>query len=249
MRELTSFDYISLVEEMKDLTGKRFQKMSVVPGGYKVKLRGADILFLPPDKLYKTSFSVPSLEPDPFSMKVRKHLEGQKLEEVKVLNVDRIVEMKFEEGSLVFELFREGNVVLLDGEGKIVTVLHPRSWRHRDLKPGVMYNTPPPPLISQGKFYTDSFLIRDLVRSGIPKPYALEVIHCLGADEKEKTKKLDPIDIMSIIQEVLTDLREPSGYLCDGEPFPIQLSYTSCEKKYETFTEAVDSFTPSFFRV
>jgi len=54
MRELTAFDHRALVVELSRFVGRAFQKMSRLHRGYKIKLRGADIIFLG-DRLYPTS--------------------------------------------------------------------------------------------------------------------------------------------------------------------------------------------------
>ncbi len=245
MRELTSFDHLALVEEMKNLVGRHFQKMSLIEGGYKLRFRGADVLILFPDKVYPTSYSVPSSTPDNFSLKVRKHLKGLRLQDIRILNLDRVMVFDFGSYSLVLELFREGNVLLLE-EGKVLSVLRPGSWSHRELRVGVMYKTPPPPPISREEFLTDSILLRDLIRSGVPKPYAREIVHRLDVDEKTPTSQVDTSSVLSTLKELLDELRSPSGYLCDNEPFPVELSYVeNCEKRFPSFSELLDSYTPS----
>ncbi|NPA86516.1 MAG: hypothetical protein GXO00_00720 [Candidatus Diapherotrites archaeon] len=245
MRQLTSLDHYAIASEFKDLAGRHFQKLSTVPGGYKLKLRSADVLVIFPDKVFLTSHSVQSSEPDRFAQKVRKELKGRKLQDVKTLNLDRVLLLDFGDRKLVFELFREGNALLLDGEGKILALLRGGRWRHRELGVGVMYKTPPPPPISEGRLISDSFLIRDLVRSGIPKPYALEILHRLGLGEKDPTQGHEE-KVLSAFQELLGELDSPAGYICQGEPFPISLSYLPCEKYSDSFSEAIDSFIEEF---
>ena len=57
-------------------------------------------------------------QPSQFAMVLRKHLNNSRLIEVKQLGFDRIISMIFEHGSgkleLIIELFRDGNVLLLD---------------------------------------------------------------------------------------------------------------------------------------
>ena len=53
--------------------------------------------------------------------------------------------------------------------------------------------------------------------------------------------------MLEALQKLLEELRSPGGFICEGEPYPIPLSYLSCEKRFDTFNEAIDSFTPTFF--
>ncbi len=245
MRQLTSFDHLAIANELKDLIGRRYTKFSNLPTGYKLKIGSADILFLPPDRLYKTNYTVPASSPDAITQKVRKELRGLKLEDVRTLNLDRVVMLDFGMRKLVFELFREGNILLLDENGTIVSVLYPGSWRHRELKVGVMYKTPPEPAISRRELLLDSTLLKDLIRSGVPRPYALEVIHRLGLEPSSQSTSVNPSKLLSVLEDLLSSLHNPSGYICENEPYPIPLSYLPCEKRFDTFNEAIDSFTPS----
>ena len=153
----------------------------------------------------------------------------------------------FGQRKLIFELFREGNAVLLDENEKILAVLHPGSWRHRELKVGVMYKTPPAPAISENRLLLESTLLRDLIRSGVPKPYALELLHRLDIAPETSSSSVDQGTLLEALQKLLEELRSPGGFICEGEPYPIPLSYLSCEKRFDTFNEAIDSFTPTFF--
>ena len=246
MRSLTSFDHYAIAIELNArLIGSYFQKMSVIPNGYKFKLRRGDLVFFLPDKVYLTSYSIEAQQPDRIAQKVRKEISGLKLREVKTLNLDRVMHFDFGERKLTLELFGRGNIVLTDANHVILDVLEPGSWKDRTLRIGVMYNTPPAPPISRGELVSGSFLIRDLIRSGVPKPYAKEIIYRLGEDEKTPTKNVNKDNILDIFDHLIKSLSSPSGFLCEGEPYPIKLSYLPCEKKEESFNAVLDLFTPS----
>ena len=65
--------------------------------------------------------------PSPFCMKLRRHIRTRRLEDVKQLCGDRIVDFKFGSGDSVFhiilELYANGNIVLTDGNYEILALL------------------------------------------------------------------------------------------------------------------------------
>lgn len=65
--------------------------------------------------------------PSPFAMKLRKHIRTKRLEDVKQLCNDRVVDFKFGSGDAVFhiilELYANGNIILADGNYEILALL------------------------------------------------------------------------------------------------------------------------------
>ena len=65
--------------------------------------------------------------PSPFAMKLRKHIRTRRLEDVRQLCNDRIVDFKFGSGDSVFhiilELYANGNIILVDGNYEILALL------------------------------------------------------------------------------------------------------------------------------
>ena len=65
--------------------------------------------------------------PSPFAMKLRKHIRTRRLEDVKQLCNDRVVDLKFGSGDAVFhiilELYANGNIILTDGNYEILALL------------------------------------------------------------------------------------------------------------------------------
>ena len=65
--------------------------------------------------------------PSPFAMKLRKHIRTRRLEDVKQLCNDRVVDFKFGSGDAVFhiilELYANGNIILTDGNYEILALL------------------------------------------------------------------------------------------------------------------------------
>jgi predicted ribosome quality control (RQC) complex YloA/Tae2 family protein len=67
------------------------------------------------------------LVPSGFAMKLRKHLRHRRLESVRQLGIDRLVDFTFVGGEesfhLILELYAAGNVILTDGNYSILTLL------------------------------------------------------------------------------------------------------------------------------
>jgi len=80
-----------------------------------------------------------SAMPSPFAMKLRKHLRNLRLENVTQLgNLDRVVDFRFGSGSythhLILELYSQGNLVLTDGEYRILALLRTHEYEVKDGK-------------------------------------------------------------------------------------------------------------------
>lgn len=97
-------------------------------------------------------------KPYPFCMYLRKHLIGAKVNEILQVQNDRIVIIKLlknsriekgvdgHEYNLIAELTgRSGNMILTDGDMKIMMIALKRESKERELRVGGIY-TPPPPM-------------------------------------------------------------------------------------------------------
>ena len=75
--------------------------------------------------------------PSPFAMKLRKHLRNLRLENITQLgNLDRVVDFRFGSGSyahhLILELYAQGNLILCDGEYRILGLLRTHEYEVKD---------------------------------------------------------------------------------------------------------------------
>jgi len=72
--------------------------------------------------------------PSPFAMKLRKHIRLKRLEDIRQLGSDRVVDLKFGSGDaichIILELYASGNIVLTDGNYEIIALL--RSHKFED---------------------------------------------------------------------------------------------------------------------
>lgn len=88
-------------------------------------------------RFHTTTFSWPkNFTPSGFTMKMRKHLKNKRLEHMKQLGADRIVDLQFGSGEaayhVILELYDRGNIVITDSEWTILNILRPRTETGED---------------------------------------------------------------------------------------------------------------------
>ncbi|HJN69823.1 MAG TPA: NFACT family protein, partial [Candidatus Thalassarchaeaceae archaeon] len=150
----SSFDVARIVDELRGMIGVRARK-AYQPHYEQVVLRlnqkgkpSTDLVIVRGKRIYLSQRDRPMpTNPSPFAMKLRKHLSNSRLIEVNQLGFDRVISLTFEHGrgrlKLIIELFRDGNVLLLDDKDVIIQPLTHAKYASRSLKSGENY-TPPP---------------------------------------------------------------------------------------------------------
>ena len=135
MREQSSsFDVARIVRELSELIGAHARK-AYQPHYEQVVLRlkpkgepSTDLVIVRGRRVYTSNRDRPMpSNPSQFAMVLRKHLNNSRFIAVRQYGFDRVIELTFEHGGgrlkLVIELFRDGNVLLLDDEGVIIQPL------------------------------------------------------------------------------------------------------------------------------
>tara|TARA_B100001778_G_scaffold331946_1_gene337268 strand:- start:772 stop:2946 length:2175 start_codon:yes stop_codon:yes gene_type:complete len=212
MREqASSFDVARIVRELSSMIGARARK-AYQPHYEQVVIRlnpkgspSSDLVIVSGRRLYLSQRDRPMpSQPSQFAMVLRKHMNNSRLIEVKQLGFDRIISMTFEHGSgkltLIIELFRNGNVLLLDDDGVIIQPLTHAKYASRSLKRGVQYVPPPaavdPREIDRKKLdklldESDDDLIRTLAaRGNLGRIYGSAICASASLEEKLKAKDL-----------------------------------------------------------
>ncbi len=150
----SSFDVARTVRELRSMIGVRARK-AYQPHHEQVVLRlnpkgepSVDLVIVRGKRLYMSRRDRPMPNnPSPFAMVLRKHLSNSRLVEVEQVGFDRVVILTFEHGGgrlkLVIELFRDGNVLLLDENDVIIQPLTHAKYASRSLKRGEPYLAPP----------------------------------------------------------------------------------------------------------
>jgi predicted ribosome quality control (RQC) complex YloA/Tae2 family protein len=88
-------------------------------------------------RLHLTEYDWPKENaPNGFAMKLRKHLKNRRLECVRQLGMDRIVELQFGTGEaayhIILEMYDRGNIMITDYQYTILNVLRPRKQGEDD---------------------------------------------------------------------------------------------------------------------
>ncbi|XP_046401897.1 nuclear export mediator factor NEMF homolog [Ischnura elegans] len=133
--KFSTYDLICIVTELQKLVGMRLHQIYDVDNKtYLFKFQKPDekavLLIESGSRIHTTAFEWPkNVAPSSFSMKMRKHLRNKRLEAIKQLGIDRVVDMQFGTGDaeyhVILELYDKGNLLLTDGDLVILNVLRP----------------------------------------------------------------------------------------------------------------------------
>ena len=153
-KAMSGFDLRAMARELDALKGAYIKK-AYMPHYEQIVLRvnpkeaeQRDIVFVRGERVYTSQRDRPMpMTPPPFAMVLRKHLRNARLTGVEQVGFDRVLAFRFDtkngQRTLYVEVFRDGNIILVDEEGVIVQPLTHASYAGRTLKKGVPY-TPPP---------------------------------------------------------------------------------------------------------
>ncbi len=249
MKQLSSFDIKACVEELKELVGGKVEKVyHHPPNEIRIRIyagKKVDLVIEAGRRIHLTKFPKQAPRfPSAFAMLLRKHLEGARIASIEQYDFDRVVVIDFERGEekrrLVAELFSKGNVVLLDGDDRVIMPL-----KHT-VKVGEHYKFPE----QRGRKDEDREVVKVLAMSGLGGLYAEEVCLRAGIDKKKKYSELDEEEIRRIndeLQKLMSFSPKPQIVLKNGDYFDVVpmdlLYYSDYEKKYfETFNDALDDY-------
>ncbi len=249
MKQLSSFDIKACVEELKELVGGKVEKVyHHPPNEIRIRIyagKKVDLVIEAGRRIHLTKFPKQAPRfPSAFAMLLRKHLEGARILSIEQYDFDRVVVIDFERGEekrrLVAELFSKGNVVLLDGDDRVIMPL-----KHT-VKVGERYKFPE----QRGRKDDNREVVKVLAMSGLGGLYAEEVCLRAGIDKRKKYSELDEDEIRRIddeLQKLMSFSPKPQIVLKNGDYFDVApmdlLYYSDYEKKYfETFNDALDDY-------
>ncbi len=248
MRSMNSLEYTFMAAELsRSLSGKHFARLRrLAEGKYRLKIGTAEIVAEGGTRLNSTRY-VEASEGDKFSEKVDKELDGARLQAVEQLNGDRILSFAFDKGSIVFEMFGAGNIILVRG-GRIVCAERYESWSDREIKAGAEYR-PPKTAPIQALEVSGKYIIVSMMKLPLGKEYALEALARAGIDEKTPGSSLSGNKLNSIEQAVkaIRDTARPYGFFQDGKMVDFALAKLSVRssaevREFQTLSEAADEF-------
>ncbi len=276
-RKLSSFDIYVIVSELKDIIGNSIDKIYQITRN-ELLIRIRNIQTKQKEAIYirngdflcitKKDFQTPE-KPSVFAMTLRKYLANGRISEISQHEFDRIIKIKISKRdgnyTLIIEFFSDGNIILVNPEGKIILPLIKQRWAHRSIRGKEKYEPPPSqinPFEMKKEIFSklikesDSDIVRTLaVNINLSGPIAEEI--CARANV-DKTIKIDNIDektitklydnLVSFLEIFKKNIYRPVLVKKDKKnvnvlPFQFK-SYTDVTfEKTESFTRSLEIFT------
>jgi len=210
-------------------------------------------------------------KPPTFCMALRKYLRNTRISEIKQYDLDRVIIISFETKQqkyyIVAEFFREGNLILLDPDWKIVVAQKYMKMKDRNIIPKEKYNFPP----SRGKNIneitmdelwelvstSEKEIIRTLISLiNVDPAIVEEACLQLNIDKNTPAKKIQKEQlenvlnkIKGLIKQVLCGNITPIIFFDESgkkpqsvEPIKLKKYEELSHKVFNSFNEAADEF-------
>jgi len=264
--ELSGLEVLELTKET-DLTLRGSYVNNIYSLGRAQLLRfrkpgGEDALLVasPSHGVWVSAKASERMETSEFTSKLRAELERAKLTKVEQVQLDRIFVLSFEGKSdkkMVVELMPPGNIVVMDGDGRITLVEREVRSPRRRLVKGLQYEAP-----AQSRLDPRGLTTQELVSAcreektagkalgkhvSLPRKYVAEVLRRVGVDEGAPSADLEALaGRASEVVRCLVENAEvrPQPCLCnfDGreEIFATEPSGLEVLKKGKSMTELCD---------
>lgn len=251
MREMENIEYAYVINELAQLKGKHFSKVyKIGENSFRLKIGNEQIAVVLSVRIGLTKYIEKSLEPCGFTRKIKRTFDNQKLINVSQCGKDRIVVFEFEKNFLIFEMFGKGNIILTDKENIIIAVLRNEQWKDRVLRNEEVYKKPQNSIVDEiEKTLSEKYIILCLLKLGLGKKYAKEMLKKAEIDEKKAGDSLSKNEIELLKKEYQNILKNQRPYLFikNDEILDYGLSRFSEYEKYEikemkTLSEAIDEF-------
>ena len=230
--QMSSFDIARMALDINALAGARCRKMyqphyeqvvlrlnpKEVPKCDLVIVRGQRVYFSQRDRPMPT-------HPPQFAMLLRKHLSNARLTGASQLGFDRILVLEFDtkdgRRDLVIEMFRNGNVILLDQDGVIIQPLTHVTYETRTIKRGEVYVAPPKPMDPRTWDESQLRMVlqesdRDLVHTlagkmNLGSAYARNLCHLADLDPTQNASDIVDVGKLHVIFQNMVEQIENSG--------------------------------------
>ncbi|MEM5793720.1 MAG: ribosome rescue protein RqcH [Candidatus Aenigmatarchaeota archaeon] len=265
--EITSLDLRFLVKELKEaLEGGKIQGIKQENKTFLFEIYKKERFFLKVllDKtIYLTKKKEKFEKATSFCMQLRKYLLGKTIGNVFQVGFDRIVELEINGLRLIFEIFRNGNLILVNSSGLIITAFEKREWKDRKILPKALYRYPPSCINPFDKSFFDfqktlkekkNEIVKVLALDfGLSRKYAEEICERLGIKKEKICSELDQNEIDKLFRffEELKNVEIKPHVILENkkivEFFPFETEkFKEKEKIYlESFNQAVESYFES----
>lgn len=269
---MSSFDIAAMVKEMQCIIGGRIDKAYQLARD-KILLRlrvpeegRKDLVIVVGKWFYLISKPQETPKtPTSFAMLLRKHLSNGTITKIEQHGFDRIVVFhiqKQEQYQLICEMFREGNVVLVQ-EGKIIQPLIPKSWSKREVRAHREYAFPPSRHDVQNLKIKDYKEILDSSKKDLVRTLAIDFnLGGLYAEEVcllskiEKLRKVNDLSeeegkkVFESIVHLFKSLEKAQGGLIiyeesemiDIAPFPLKSHEKNKTEIFDNLSSAIEKF-------
>ena len=265
---MSGLDLRAIASELSQVVGSHCKKC-YQPHYEQVVLRlraksggNTDLVLVRGKRIYTSKRDRPMPQyPAPFAMVLRKVLTNARLKGVEQIGFDRVLRFVFENSHGTFhlyvEVFRDGNIILTDGEDMIIQPLTHATYADRTLKKGVQYS-PPPAAQDPYELDFDSFCLlmnssdKSLGRTlggvlnlggGLSGAICTET----GNDADTEIENVDLSKVWESLQGMLHG--DWKGYLFSGKdgyeqawPMVLTTLQDSEYKEFDTMCEAVDEW-------
>ena len=154
-RQLSSFDIYVIVTELQGYIDSFIEKVYQISRN-EILIRVKNIKTKEKSNIYirngeflsitQKDFEIPT-KPSVFAMTLRKYLSNGIIKSITQHEFDRIIVIKIDkklgEYSLIIEFFSDGNIILVDPDGKIILPFIRQTWAHRKVSGKQVYSFPP----------------------------------------------------------------------------------------------------------
>ncbi|WP_455278095.1 ribosome rescue protein RqcH [[Eubacterium] cellulosolvens] len=272
---MSSLDISAVTFEMADgLIGKRIDNIyHIMPKTFLIRFRPEAIWLLieVEKRMHLTKFKYPTpTKPSNFCMTLRKHLLGGIMEKIEQEEFERIVNLSISTKNGVFhlvaELFRRGNLILIDPENKVRLSMRYARMRDRHVIRNEPYKSAPssginPLTLTSGQFEKlrvigDEQLLKALTKIIAIGPLtAKELLTRSQLNSESYVRDLNQTQfetlfksILSIKEQLVRKEYDPAiiydekDQSLDVTPFPLIIYQGKSRKEFKSYNEAVDEF-------
>ncbi|MEM3369519.1 MAG: NFACT family protein [Candidatus Micrarchaeia archaeon] len=225
-RELTNIDIFFITKEMERELVQNHARLDqfydldeIAIFRFKTKEGKKELVFSPPRYIFLRDSEKTEIEPSPFASSVKNLLLNRIIKNIRQLNNDRIVELEFENGSIILECTKKGNVILVS-EGKIKNTKFKIEEKERMLEIGKEYLTPRSEkkevkkeqivqTLKKPELQNEKFVVAITRNFSFPAFYLNKIFDSEGWDPKKKVAELSNTEIERVasrIEEFNTNL-------------------------------------------